>query len=252
MSSNGPPSRNGEALECITLAFGRNGELARAFVEAFLGDFVDPFKAGLNQLTFRKLMKRKNPYLYRASGISSVDELVDRAMGDFVSSSTETYFGTAIEHFITSLPGLIKSSAPGVDVEKRDRQRVDLFAIKSGPAGYNSSSFKTQRDHLATSKTILEQQSSLQVRAYVGATYGRPNDGRPNAGYTILSSKNLWARLSGDQDFYAKVLEAYGCVSKFYEEDMPVVRSRLLSEAKKDFSKGDGIDWARILETTSG
>ena len=190
-------------------AFGRNGPLAQAFVDTFLDDFVEPFKKRLSELTFRNLIGRKNPYLYRASGISSIEELNDRALGDFVSSSTETFFGTAVEHFITSLPGNIKSSAPGVDVERRSEQEVELFAIKSGPGGYNSSSFKTQRQQLAETKTRLEQQRRLIVNAYVGFAYGRKRDGKPGPGYTVLSSKNLWAKLSGDGQFYEKVLEAY-------------------------------------------
>ena len=247
-----PSQRNGEVIECITTALGRNGELAQAFINAFVDDFVEPFKKRLAELTFLKLIRRKNPYLYRASGISSVEELVERALSDFVSSSTETFFGVALEHFITSLPGLIKSSAPGVDVEKRSGQLVELFAIKSGPAGYNSSSFKTQREDLARSKTILEQQADLVVRAFVGCSYGRQRDGRLSSGYIVLSSKNLWAKLSDDVDFYMKVLDAYGCVSKFYEGDVEATHDRLLAEAKERFSKGSGVDWAKVLQAGSG
>jgi hypothetical protein len=247
-----PSQRNGEVLECITTALGRNGELAQAFVNALIDDFVEPFKNRLAGLTFRRLIARKNPYLYRASGISSIEELVGRALGDFVSSSTGTFFGVTIEHFITSLPGLIKSSAPGVDVEKRSGHQVELFAIKSGPGGYNSSSFKTQREHLATTKTILEHQSDLVVRAFVGFAYGRQKDGRPAPGYMVLSSKNLWARLSGDQDFYTKVLEAYGCVSKFYEGDVETTHERMLIQAKEGFSRGSDVDWTKVLQASSG
>ena len=239
-------------MECIVNAFGRNGPLAQAFVDTFLDDFVEPFKKRLSELTFRNLIGRKNPYLYRASGISSIEELNDRALGDFVSSSTETSFGTAVEHFITSLPGNIKSSAPGVDVERRSEQEVELFAIKSGPGGYNSSSFKTQRQQLAETKTRLEQQRRLIVNAYVGFAYGRKRDGKPGPGYTVLSSKNLWAKLSGDGQFYEKVLEAYACVAKFYQGGVSTTRSRLLSEAKTSFSRGNTIDWLSVLQAASG
>ena len=255
MTSDKAP--NGEAIECIVTALERNGPLAQAFINTFLNDFVAPFKNRLAQLTFRNLIGRENPYLYRASGIKTIEQLVSRALNDFVSSSTETFFGTAIEHFITSLPGVIKSSAAGVDVERRSHsgniEYVDLFAIKSGPGGYNSSSFKTQRDHLARTKTILEQQRNLVVNAYVGFVYGRKNNGKPGPGYVILSSKNLWSKLTNDNDFYLKVLDAYACVAKFYESDVSATHSRLDAEAKASFTLKNGrIDWLRVLQTGSG
>lgn len=243
---------NGELQQCIQTAFGRNGLLAKAFIEVFMSDFIVPFRKRLKELTFRKLISRKNPYLYRASGIATVDELVERALGDFVSSSTETFFGTAIEHFITSLPGNIKSSAAGVDVERRTGNVIELFAVKSGPGGYNSSSFTTQREHLARTKTILEQQSNTTVRAYVGFAYGRKQTGKPGPGYTVISSRELWERLSGESGFYKKLLDAYACVSKLYEGDLADVRSRLLQEAHSDFSIEGGINWSKVLETSSG
>jgi hypothetical protein len=248
----GTSNLNGDLQECIQIAFGRNGELAKAFIQVFMSDFVLPFRKRLQEITFEKLISRKNPYLYRASGIVTVEELVERALGDFISSSTETFFGTAIEHFVMALPNNIKSSAPGVDVERRVGSVVELFAIKSGPGGYNSSSFKTQREHLARTKTILEQQRGITARAYVGFAYGRKSTGRPSAGYTILSSRALWEKLSGDPNFYSKLLDAYACVSEYYQSDLPGVHSRLLDEARTDFTSHNLLDWSKVLTASSG
>ena len=49
-----------------------------------------------------------------------------------------------------------------------------------------------------------------------------------------------------------KVLEAYGCVLKFYEGDIDSTHSRLLDEARKDFSTSGKIDWHKILQASSG
>lgn len=259
MTNNLQSRPNGETLECIVSALGHNGPLARAFVETFFQDFVEPFKNRLAKLTFTDLITRKNPYLYRASGISSIEQLVERALGDFASSSTETFFGTALEHFITSLPGIMKSSAAGVDIERRRREGqieyVDFFAIKSGPGGYNSSSFKTQREHLARTRAILAQQKNLVVNAYVGFAYGQKSDRKPGPGFIVLSSKNLWAKLTDDESFYIKLLDAYGCVAKFYESDVVATHKRLLEEARQTFTKGatkKEIDWLKVIKTTSG
>jgi hypothetical protein len=77
-----------DLLECITDAFGYNGDLARNVLNGLRDHFLSSLDSTLSSLTFRKLITRKNPYLYRASGIQTIEQLVDRALTDFVSSST--------------------------------------------------------------------------------------------------------------------------------------------------------------------
>src|SRR3990172_7028290 len=111
MSNESP----GEILECISNALEQNGALARAIVSSWREAFLSPIAETLAIRPFRDIIKRKNPYLYRASGIRTIPELVDRALSDFVSSSTEGLLGTFLEHLANSLPGNVK--APGLRVD---------------------------------------------------------------------------------------------------------------------------------------
>ena len=44
----------------------------------------------IDKLNIQKVMKRKNPYLYRAKAMQSASEIVDSVLTAFVSSSEET------------------------------------------------------------------------------------------------------------------------------------------------------------------
>ena len=72
-----------DLLDCIVDAFGYNGDLARNVLNGLRGHFVDSLETTLRTKTFRSLIARKNPYLYRSSGIRTIKQLVDRALTDF-------------------------------------------------------------------------------------------------------------------------------------------------------------------------
>lgn len=58
-------------------------------LETFYGTLIEK----IDGLNIQKVMKRKNPYLYRAKAMQSATEIVDSVLTAFVSSSEETIFG---------------------------------------------------------------------------------------------------------------------------------------------------------------
>ena len=58
-------------------------------LETFYGTLIEK----IDGLNIQKVMKRKNPYLYRAKAMQSAAEIVDSVLTAFVSSSEETIFG---------------------------------------------------------------------------------------------------------------------------------------------------------------
>ena len=58
-------------------------------IETFYGTLIEK----IDGLNIQKVMKRKNPYLYRAKAMQSAAEIVDSVLTAFVSSSEETIFG---------------------------------------------------------------------------------------------------------------------------------------------------------------
>ena len=58
-----------------------------------LETFYSNLIAKIDELNIQKIMKRKNPYLYRAKAMQNAAEIVDSVLTAFVSSSEETIFG---------------------------------------------------------------------------------------------------------------------------------------------------------------
>ena len=52
-------------------------------LETFYGSLIEK----IDGLDIIKIMKRKNPYLYRAKAMENASEIVDNVLGAFVSSS---------------------------------------------------------------------------------------------------------------------------------------------------------------------
>ncbi len=73
-----------------------NGYDEKVVTEAIataLETFYNNLIAKIDELNIQKIMKRKNPYLYRAKAMQNAAEIVESVLTAFVSSSEETIFG---------------------------------------------------------------------------------------------------------------------------------------------------------------
>lgn len=67
-----------------------------AIVEAIataLDNFYTNLIKKVNGLNVKAVMKRKNPYLFRAKAMNGAAQIIDAILAAFVSSSEETIFG---------------------------------------------------------------------------------------------------------------------------------------------------------------
>lgn len=83
-------------------------------LETFYGTLIEK----IDGLNIQKVMKRKNPYLYRAKAMQSATEIVDSVLTAFVSSSEETIFGNCFFE-----PIAIAASQTAKNVRSRTLQR---------------------------------------------------------------------------------------------------------------------------------
>jgi hypothetical protein len=63
------------------------------FVEENITEFHEKKLQSLEKLDLKKLLKRKNPYLFRAKNILRASDLVDYLLNAYLSSSEEEIFG---------------------------------------------------------------------------------------------------------------------------------------------------------------
>ena len=239
-------------MDCITDAFGYDGVLARTVLNGLRSNYIDSLTKTLNTLTFRKLISRKNPYLYRSSGIETVEELVDRALTDFLSSSTEGTFGNALDWIARRLPGNTPATGGEADLQRISGDNAEVYTIKSGPAGFNDASWTTTKQKMVRAKNSLEL-SGYSVKLYVGFIYGRKKTTTdPNSGIIRLASKEFWTKITGDDQFYRKLVDACACVAPLYHADVSEAKERLLREAVLNYSDGDNVDWEKVLKAVMG
>ena len=147
------------------------------------------------------VVKRKNPYLFKAKNVNTASEFVMTILDAFLSSQEEGIFGRFLEElaiFISShVYGGQKSSAEGIDLEFQKDSIRYIVSIKSGPNWGNSSQVAKLRDNFRKAKRILGTNVSLtNVVAVNGCCYGR--DRKPDKGdYLKLCGQKFWAFISG-------------------------------------------------------
>ena len=230
---------------------GLSSSQARRLVDEFNEVFAKPFAERLSELTLAAIIKAKNPYLYRASGIETCHDLVRRVLQDYVSASVEGDFGKFFESVARVASGGVKPVGGGeVDLDVRNEEVATLYAIKSGAKGFNSSSFDKAKRDLNSAEQRLRQ-DRIRTEKKVAFAYGRKKTTFAE-GIERLSSRDFWSEISGDPNFYKKLLDACGIMAPLYTADMQAPYNDLLAEASDLVCEGDEIDWDKVLRLVSG
>ena len=226
-----------------------------------LDSFYESLISKIDTLNINKVMKRKNPYLYRAKAMQSAADIVDSVLTAFVSSSEETIFGNCFfEPVAIAASNGNKALAEGIDIMIQDNENntIAAIAVKSGPSVFNADSRKRQEQNfMAASK--LAQQAKARYEAYIGYCYGKKKDsgrGKPKI-YQELAGKNFWWKLTGEEDFYIKLIEYMGDLPEKYvarfQESYMKASNRLVREFSNNFCTEDGsIDWEKLVKFNSG
>lgn len=131
-------------------------------LENFYGSLIEK----IDDLDIVKVMKRKNPYLYRAKAMQNASEIVDSVLSAFVSSSEETIFGNCFfEPIAIAASGGNKALAEGIDimVEKSDLNIIYAVAVKSGPSVFNADSKKRQEQNFIAASKLAQQAKARYI-----------------------------------------------------------------------------------------
>ncbi|MBI2886839.1 MAG: hypothetical protein HYY02_06490 [Chloroflexi bacterium] len=199
----------------------------------------------------REIIRDKNPYLYRASGVNTCQEIVQRALQDYISASVENNFGAFFEAVARIFSGGVKPVGGGeVDLDVRKADVAFLYAMKSGSKGFNSSSYdKARRDLLSAERRL--RQDKVRTEKRIAFAYGKRQE-TDKDGIIQLTSKAFWGEVSGDPLFYKKLLNACALLSPLYTADLQAPYDRLLEEAHSLFCEEDGINWDKVLKLVFG
>jgi len=207
------------------------------------------------------VLKRKNPYLYKAKYVLTADQIVKGIVDAHISSNEETIFGDWLEGlaiFINQkVYGGSKSGIAGIDLEfDRDGIRY-IVSIKSGPNWGNSRQIAKMKTDFTTSKRALRtSNSSLHVVAVNGCCYGKDN--QPDKGdYFKYCGQQFWEFISGDPNLFTDIIEPLGHQARQNNDAFMTSYANMInrfnSEFLANFCNPDGsIDWVKLVRFNSG
>ncbi|MEM6298268.1 MAG: PmeII family type II restriction endonuclease [Bacteroidota bacterium] len=231
------------------------------YVEAHIGTFHQKRIERLSNLKLKTVLKRKNPYLFRAKHLITAEEIVKGITDAFISSNEETLFGDWLEGLAIFINRKVysgwKSGIPNIDLEF-DKEGVRYIVnIKSGPNWGNSSQIKKMRSDFKTAKkTLRTGNSKLVVTAVNGCCYGIENN--PDKGdYFKYCGQQFWEFISRESDLYYKIIESLGHKAGDKNEEFEAAYIKTIGKFTQDFmddfctSKGE-IDWQKFVEFNSG
>lgn len=230
-----------------------------AYVENNINSFHSKRLQNLEKLKLIKILKRKNPYLFKAKNILTAQDLVESLLKAHLSSQEETIFGDFLENLAIFINERIfggrKSSAEGIDLEFSKDGINYIVSIKSGPNWGNSGQINKMRDNFKKAKKILRTSNSkLQIIAINGCCYGRDN--KPDKGdYFKYCGQKFWEFISDNSNLYIEIIEPLGHKAKEKKEDFLEKYSQIVNKFTFEFSQhyciNGKIDWNSLVKLNS-
>lgn len=235
-------------------------QMIEQYVESHICDFHTVRLKKLEELKLKKLIKRKNPYLYRAKNLNTPQDIVEAITSAYMSSAEETMFGDWLEKlaiFVASNTyGAHKSVAEGIDFEM-DKDGIHyIVSVKSGPNWSNSSSKKKLIENIAKAKRIYRTSGNHnRCEAIEGCCYGVEKSPEKDT-HTKLCGQDFWSFISGIPTMYTDIIEPLGAKAKSqneeYEKEYAKLITRLSREFANEFCLEDGtLDWNKVVELNS-
>ncbi len=229
------------------------------YVERHIGAFHEKRLKSLQELKLNRIIRRKNPYLFKAKNILTAQDFVKILLDAHLSSQEETIFGDFMEGLAVFVCkkayGGRKSSAIGIDLEFESANKRYIVAVKSGPNWGNSSQIAKMQQDFRRARQILRGKASMtEIIAVNGCCYGKDN--KPDKGdYFKFCGQKFWEFVSGDSDFYVRIIEPLGHMAKEKNEEFLKSYSGIINNFTytfiKDFCVDGRIDWEAVVRFNS-
>ncbi len=229
------------------------------FVEANIGKFHQKRLQSLMKLRLKEILRRKNPYLFKAKYILIPHDLVKVLLDAYLSSQEESLFGEFLEQLAIfvckKVYGGEKSSTEGIDLEFT-RDGIKYFVtIKSGPNWGNSGQITKMVEQFKKAQKIYRTNNPGAVSFCVnGCCYGKELS--PDKGdYFKYAGQEFWEFISGNPNLYIDIIEPLGHQAKERNEEFDQEYARIITNFTRQFTdefcEGGRIDWVRLLRFNS-
>lgn len=235
-----------------------------------LNEFYTKRIEALDTIDLEKTLKRKNPYLYKATGKNDAASIVNELLVAHISSSDETHFGNIFfEPFALWVAqesyrgdpnfAVTISQAEGVDLSIEEfNVRVTPIAVKSGPNVFNAASKKKQAQNFISLRARLSK-GGTQYDPTIGYCYGKKTQSASGSGagqYKELAGQIFWFELTGEADFYLRIINLMGAHPLTHAPLFSQAFARASNRLSKAFLNGfqlpsGEIDWEKFAKFNS-
>lgn len=211
------------------------------------------------KIVLNKILKQKNPYLFRAKNILTAQDLIKGFLDAFLQSQEETLFGQFIEglaiYVCDKVYNAKKSELIGVDLEFEKAGCIYIVEIKAGWNWGNASQIKQLKINLKNAKELLHKTTGKEIIAINGCCFGKSR--RPEKdGYFKYCGQQFWELISGNTNLYIDIIEPIGHKAKQKNEEFLIAYAQIVNKLTFEFSKKfceDGIiDWEKLVQFNSG
>lgn len=231
------------------------------YVEDNIGTFHQKRIDGLNDLKLKTVLRKKNPYLFKAKYLLTSESIIKSLTDAFISSKEETIFGDWLEGLAIFINEKVyhgrKSGIVGVDLEFDKDDKRYIVNIKSGPNWGNSSQIKKMIADFTTAKrTLRTSNSGINIVAINGCCYGR-NKNNDKGSYYKLCGQEFWEFISNQSELYKDIIEPLGHKAKERNDEFQTSYAKMINVFTLQFSKefclkNGEIDWKKLVQFNSG
>lgn len=239
-----------------------NPDELESLIKQGLERFYEKRIANLSELRLLDVLKRKNPYLLKALGVENIFQFIEELLKQHLSASDETIFGEVfVEPIALAVSGGKKSSASGVDLEIETETTYKAIAVKSGSNVFNSSQVRQMNSQFEELRRRLDQYLRRVGKHFdpiLGAAYGKKRtEATSKRSYRILAGQAFWEELTGDPDFYLKIVRLMRDYPvehrRTFERELNKAINRFIRDFSASFLDQDGnIDWEKLVQFNSG
>lgn len=230
-------------------------QILEAKIAELLDNFYNRRLSVINDLNLGKALSRKNPYLFKAVGVETGQEIVEQLLSAYMSSSDEGIFGDAFfEPLAKFASGGTVSPSEGVDIAIETDSKYTAIAVKSGTSVFNADSKKRQIQNFEALEARLKKLQK-HFDPLIGYCYGKKR-AKKESKIRQLAGQAFWAEITGDDDFYLKIIRLMKDKPRQHLEEYKVAWDKAVNRFTKqflnDFCNEDGsIDWEKLTEFNS-
>lgn len=215
----------------------------------------------IERLELKKILKRKNIYMFRAKNMNLTQDIVKSILDAHLSSQEETIFGDFLEQISLYTAELYfkgrKSSTKGIDLEiDKDNIRY-LISVKSGPNWGNASQIEKMLANFQSAKKTLNTSGGFkgEVKFINGCCYGKDKNLYKDKGYYKYCGQVFWEFISGESDFYKEIIDPLGKNAQIKNEEFFCLYEKTINKFNQEFSNefsAEGlVNWIKLLELSS-